>query len=216
MASRFSSVPSSFAALRRRPAALGAAAFLLGALGLLAASGCTLSTSGIDDGTGGTSSTTTTGTGGGPVCTDPSDCADGNPCTDDLCTKGKCENPPNDKVEPTDTNPCTDDICDNGTLIHPNTAINTSCGVGLVCNGNGGCVGCTANNQCNAPETCGGCGVDFFAPCAQTGLAKSENSKLTSAKCAKALRSPIRGVKCGERVITGLRVKSCCYACCYV
>ena len=58
-----------------------------------------------------------------------------------------------------DGKPCTDDICDNGTLIHPNTAINTSCGVGLVCNGNGGCVGCTANNQCNAPETCGGCGV---------------------------------------------------------
>jgi hypothetical protein len=58
-----------------------------------------------------------------------------------------------------DGNSCTDDICTGGVLSHPPSMINTVCGVGLVCNGVGGCVGCTMNGQCNAPETCGGCGV---------------------------------------------------------
>ncbi len=152
MASRIS-VPSSFAALRRRPAAVGAAGFfLLLSLGLLASSGCTLSVAGIDDGSGGTSTTASTGT-GGTECIDGSECSDGNPCTDDVCTKGKCDNPANDKIVPTDPNPCTKDECKNGVQSHTNEPAGKPCGTDLKCDAGGVCQ-CTANEQCGAPTSC--------------------------------------------------------------
>jgi hypothetical protein len=60
------------------------------------------------------------------LCDKAADCADGNPCTDDKCTAGVCEN--------------------------SNKAKGSSCGLGRegVCDGAGSCVECTSSAGCAA------------------------------------------------------------------
>jgi hypothetical protein len=59
--------------------------------------------------------------GGG--CTGPEDCADGDPCTQDLCdpSTGICQNPaaPDGTPCTDDANPCTQDVCMGGYCAHP-------------------------------------------------------------------------------------------------
>jgi len=61
--------------------------------------------------------------GGG--CTGPEDCADGDPCTQDLCdpSTGICHNPIAPEGTPCtdDANPCTEDVCLGGSCAHPVT-----------------------------------------------------------------------------------------------
>jgi hypothetical protein len=153
MASRLRVASSSSISRPHRWMLAAATLFTSLGLGLLASSGCTLSTSGIDDGSGGTSSVTTTGTGGSAGCTTDADCKDGNPCTDDRCTKGSCENPANDDIIPTDPNPCTADVCKDGVASHTNVDAGTPCGMDLKCDGAGVCQ-CTSDTQCGSPTSC--------------------------------------------------------------
>jgi hypothetical protein len=138
------------------------------------------------------------GMGGGDTCQQPSDCPDpGNECVtrtcvDNLCgidpvpsgtplanqTAGDCQLAVCDGAGSTgtenvddpedDLDPCTDDICDQGVNTHPFTMPGTTCGVDLVCDGAGACVGCVdaadcpaAPNECSVPAcNAGVCGLD--------------------------------------------------------
>lgn len=72
---------------------------------------------------------------------------------------------------PVDGNPCTKDICTNGVPSNPNEPQNLVCGVGLVCNATGKCVGCNTASQCAGTDdfcktrTCNNnqCGFSFAA-----------------------------------------------------
>ena len=59
--------------------------------------------------------------GGG--CAVPEDCADGDPCTEDLCdaSTGTCSHPaaPDGTVCDDDGDPCTRDVCMGGACVHP-------------------------------------------------------------------------------------------------
>jgi subtilisin-like proprotein convertase family protein len=57
---------------------------------------------------------------------------------------------------PVDGKECTDDVCTAGAPSNPPVAENTACGAGgaLYCDGQGSCVGCTADAQCGAPTDC--------------------------------------------------------------
>jgi hypothetical protein len=102
-----------------------------------------------------------TPTGAGPAesprvtgCTSAAQCNDGNPCTQDACSSGVCQNNPvaNGTVCPDDGNVCTNDACNAGSCTHPNNT--SSCPddgntcTGDVCSGgvcthpdNGSCQG---------------------------------------------------------------------------
>jgi hypothetical protein len=49
---------------------------------------------------------------------------------------------------PDDKNPCTDDVCAAGVPSNPNKAPGTACGIDLLCNGAGVCVGCITPASC--------------------------------------------------------------------
>ena len=132
---------------------LGLVPFL--ALVLAAPAGCFFTpdpwdTSGGTGGTGGKAS----GTGGhGGGCTDNASCTDGNPCTDNICDKGVCRFPNNDKNVPSDTNPCTDDTCKDGVAVHTKAKAGTPCGMDLKCDDAGVCQ-CTNDAQCGMSTDC--------------------------------------------------------------
>src|SRR5438477_13092293 len=46
------------------------------------------------------------------------------------------------------------DVCSSD--LHPPAVAGAMCGMGLVCNGAGACVGCVDDSTCVAPATCGG------------------------------------------------------------
>ncbi|HXU01178.1 MAG TPA: hypothetical protein VN903_09305, partial [Polyangia bacterium] len=76
--------------------------------------------------------------------------------------QGVIVNDDNDK--PTDGKACTADVCTNGVPTNPNLSSGTSCGTNLMCNGQGGCVGCITAADCgtNTPcqtHTCSAAGV---------------------------------------------------------
>lgn len=93
-------------------------------------------------GSGGASSGGTTSSGGGPVelpnCEEDSECDDEDPCTDDVCDAGFCDNPDNETceckpntqaIDCDDENECTDDTCvDNQCENDANTATCTDDG----------------------------------------------------------------------------------------
>ncbi len=163
---------SFFHSYRRGSQALGVGAGLaLVGLVIAAPGGCTLNLEGIPTGTGGsasTSSITTTdatttsacaSTGGG--CSQNSECDDGKPCTDDVCTGGACVSTANDATKPPDGLACTDDVCSGGVESHPLKAAGALCAPGsaLVCDGvSTMCPTCTVNSDCGAP-TADGCVV---------------------------------------------------------
>ncbi len=105
------------------------------------------------------------GTGTIPCCAIPADCADGNPCTDDVCTAGQCTNPPN-TATCNDADACTiNDVCAGGTCsgtltdcTDPNTCTD--------CNNNNISDQCEGLPDCNAdgiPDSC------QFADCNNNG-----------------------------------------------
>ncbi|MBM4344070.1 MAG: hypothetical protein FJ100_11945 [Deltaproteobacteria bacterium] len=132
-----------------------------------------------------------------PACT-PTQCDDGNPCTDDVCTDGNCAHSPNtagcdDKDACTeadkcaagkcaggpakkcdDTNPCTDDGCDKlkGCISSANTgpcSDDNACTEGDKCD-KGSCVaGATKACDDNNPCTLDNCG-------AKSGCSNSPNA----------------------------------------
>lgn len=70
---------------------------------------------------------------------------------------------------PVDANLCTDNLCTLGTPSNPNSAANTACGGGKICNGAGTCVQCLSAAGCPGSDTfCGvrtctasACGMSF-------------------------------------------------------
>jgi hypothetical protein len=137
--------------------------------------------------------------GADPRCDAPGDCPTGaeceeRTCVDGLCglsplplgsplpdpTTGDCQRSqcdgdgsaafvPDDTDLPDDANPCTVDACDAGTPTHLPEPSSTPCGVDLLCDGAGTCVGCVLPSDCPgadtacATRTCtqGTCGVAF-------------------------------------------------------
>ncbi len=93
-------------------------------------------------------------------CVSAGDCDDGNPCTDDLCSGGNCQNPNNSNACADDGNACTNDVCSGGSCAHPpNTA---PCNDGQFCNGTDTCSGgsCSVHtgNPCtDGPECADSC-----------------------------------------------------------
>lgn len=77
------------------------------------------------------------------------DLVDGD-CHRRVCMSGEVTTP----IDPTDVlfdnNPCTQDLCTNGVAENPPEPANTSCGGTLVCDGNGVCQACTQASQCPA------------------------------------------------------------------
>lgn len=55
-------------------------------------------------------------------CAFNTQCADGNPCTDDTCSSGTCVNTNNAAPCTDDGNPCTDDVCSGGACTNPNNS----------------------------------------------------------------------------------------------
>lgn len=72
-------------------------------------------------------------------CTDPAECNDGNPCTDDECTNDVCTHVNRESVDPWDDNECTDDLCAEGAPSNPPAAMGAPC-AGGTCDGQGNCV----------------------------------------------------------------------------
>lgn len=64
---------------------------------------------GPQGGTGGVGGAGNAGGGGAGQCAQPSDCDDGNACTQNLCVNEHCANP---AINIDDLNPCTIDLCD--------------------------------------------------------------------------------------------------------
>lgn len=125
------------------------------------------------------------------VCDVDGDCSDDNPCTEDTCVDGLCNNEPLDgelatQVEgdcqmaqcdagvaitvaddadlPDDGSDCTLDGCSDGTPTFDAFAGGTPCDGG-VCDGDGSCVECFANVDCTALDTCGGGGTPGVCGC---------------------------------------------------
>jgi hypothetical protein len=72
-------------------------------------------------------------------------------CHRDVCMTGAITTVVDDNDVDVDGNLCTDDVCSGGVSSHPNVAAATSCGPGLMCNGNGACVGCLTDDNCPQP-----------------------------------------------------------------
>ncbi|APR78023.1 Tryptophan synthase alpha chain [Minicystis rosea] len=65
---------------------------------------------------------------------------------------------------PNDNNACTQDTCTNGTKANVTLVDGTGCGMSQACL-TGQCTGCTNNNQCTSPNTCGGGGAPNVCGC---------------------------------------------------
>ena len=114
-------------------------------------------------------------------CTEASECADGNECTDDICNAGVCENPVLTGTACTDDgNICTDDLCDGaGSCQHPANA--APCDDGLFCNGADTCSGgscslhdgdpCAGGPECadSCNETTDSCLLPAGTACSDDG-----------------------------------------------
>jgi len=72
-------------------------------------------------------------------------------CHKDVCMGGATTRIVDDTDLPADGNPCTDDMCSNGTPSHTNVSFGTNCGPSLMCDGNGACVGCVTEADCPLP-----------------------------------------------------------------
>ena len=61
----------------------------------------------------------------------------------------------NDNADvPADGNACTDDICTAGVPSNPNLSAGTTCGTNQMCNGQGACVGCLTAANCGTDTAC--------------------------------------------------------------
>ncbi|MBI4716305.1 MAG: hypothetical protein HY763_00715 [Planctomycetes bacterium] len=149
-------------------------------------------------------------------CTTPSQCDDGNICTDDDCVGGACVHNPNAATCADDGNTCTEDVCNNGTCTHPNKPVNSPCALDAlectadVCNAGGLCTHpnkpvntpCTAdsnectNDVCNASGVCTHPNAQDGTPC--TGGQCQNGQCIVSNVCNlfvtdHHLQRPVRG-----------------------
>jgi cysteine-rich repeat protein len=113
------------------------------------------------------------------ACMTGSDCADGNLCTDDLCTAGACSNPPN-------TVPCDDglfctptDACAGGACVGTGDAC---AGVGPCLEGVDMCGECTTAGDCDDGAFCTGVESCTAALC----VAGMNPCDLTTTTCDEA------------------------------
>jgi hypothetical protein len=108
------------------------------------------------------------------VCGVDADCADGSPCTSDVCTAGRCTNPAaNEGLSCADPDPCNGaESCRSGVCQSPgslncndnNPCTTDACNIQTGCTHTlvSGCQSCTSNgtcsdgNACNGTETCQG------------------------------------------------------------
>lgn len=128
-------------------------------------------------------------------CTAPSDCSDGNPCTEDKCTAGLCENPFKPKE--------------------------TACGAASasVCDGAGKCVECVSSTDCaaNHPMTpiC-----DLKEQKCVSCFDGIKNGKETDVDCGGPDCGPCLGQpcdstnQCGNNLHCALPEKICCSTAC--
>ena len=90
-------------------------------------------------------------------------------CLINRCSStGTIESEPDDTDVPDFQTECMQGACDNGTPATTYAPEDTPCGIGLSCNGQGACVGCTDPAQCGQDSACasrtcedGVCGVSF-------------------------------------------------------
>jgi hypothetical protein len=91
-------------------------------------------------------------------------------CHDEVCDgNGNVTAAVNNMDVPVDGKSCTGDVCTAGVPSNPALAQGTSCGGGLVCNGNGACLGCNMASDCPGMDTAcqtrtctgGACGLTF-------------------------------------------------------
>jgi hypothetical protein len=140
----------------------------------------------------------------------PGDCkleqCDGNGGTESI----------NDDSDPfDDSNDCTADTCNAGTPVNTPTP-GASCGVGLVCDANGACAGCTVPSDCGADDFCktrtcvnNTCGINPTAD--GTPLPQQTAGDCKVAQCDGAGNSeviaddndkPVDGLECTNDVCT--------------
>ncbi|NOT00328.1 MAG: hypothetical protein HOP29_06840 [Phycisphaerales bacterium] len=126
-------------------------------------------------------------------CTQPAQCDDGNPCTQEFCdVSGQCSNPPwppGRACGSADNTDCTDpDTCDGAGLCRPNHASDgVRCEDGVFCTGNDTC----RSGACQpGPSPCAGTGQPFcresVRQCASGCLSPSDctdGNECTSDSC---------------------------------
>lgn len=100
----------------------------------------------------------------GPLqCTDDTFCDDGNPCTEDVCAAGWCQN---FAIDCDDGDPCTVDTCGQGGCVHVSQAP------------------CCGNGSCDVGETPGTCPDDCLSPlCGDGSCDEGETSNTCPGDC---------------------------------
>jgi hypothetical protein len=115
---------------------------------------------------------------------------DGNPCTNDVCSSGACTHPNNTATCTDDGNPCTNDVCSNGACTHPNNT--ASCADdGNVCT-NDVCSGgvCThPNNTATCPDDGNPCTNDV---CSGGVCTHPDNGSCGSSPCTNFCQNPVK------------------------
>ncbi|MCW5890241.1 MAG: hypothetical protein KIT14_06780 [bacterium] len=102
-------------------------------------------------------------------CDVPADCADGNPCTADLCTAGVCSNPPSSGTPCNDGNACTQsDVCQNGVCTGSNPVV---CTAKDQCHDAGVCD--TSTGLCSTPAKTNGTGCNDGNACTQSDVCQN-------------------------------------------
>jgi hypothetical protein len=106
-------------------------------------------------GQGGATTTATSSTGAVPCSMPDMPCADdGNPCTQEACTKGFCTSTPLTLAIGPGSTECSTIACKDGTPKAPVIHTGQSCGMGLTCTLEGKCGGCTSDGQCGKTDEC--------------------------------------------------------------
>jgi hypothetical protein len=88
----------------------------------------------------------------------PADAQTAEDCQRITCNGGAEESSADDDDLPVDEQQCTEDLCAGGVPSNKAQAAGTACTQhgGAVCNGEGSCTECFSDDQCTAPQTCGG------------------------------------------------------------
>lgn len=82
-------------------------------------------------------------------------------CQHEQCDgEGSVGSVPDDADQPDDGNVCTEDLCIAGTPSNPPLSAGEPCGQGLVCDGDGACVGCVSASDCGTDTACQTFGCD--------------------------------------------------------
>jgi hypothetical protein len=105
-----------------------------------------------------------------------------------------------DTDKPTDPDGCHPGICANGVGSNGIAPNSTPCGTALACL-NGACSGCTMDNQCTAPSTCGGGGMANVCGCTPTVTSCSGTNPTTT--CGTIPNGCGQTINCNDGVKDG-------------